>query len=302
MSAETRERVLEAVRQLGYNPKRERRDRIEAATGLLGLLLPNVVTPFYFELLRCMQEVVFARDFDLVLYVSAGHAPELVARRVASSPHLAGMIVVTPRYGEDELLRSLGARMPVVVLDHRAEGSGFPHVTLDNLRAAHRATMYLIGKGHRTIGMITGPMSVQSAADRYRGYRLALEEAGLTYDPDLVVEGDFEQASGYRIVRTWIAEGRPLPGALFCANDLMAAGALLACKEAGIHVPGRVAIMGFDDLPLAAATDPPLTTVAQPLRAMSETAVRLLIRLIQGEELDTQRVVLEGELVERRSV
>lgn len=298
---ETRRRVLEAARELGYELDKARREPAETDRHLLGLLVPNVITPFYCELLRCVQEVVFARQCDLVLYVSQGHAPQAVIERIASARHLAGVIVVTPRHSEDEGLRKLGAELAVVVLDHRAEGSGFPHVTVDNLRAAHRATSYLVKQGHRRIGFISGPLSVQSAMDRLRGYRLALEEAGIGFDPSLVKQGDFEQPTGYDIVSRWIHSERALPDALFCANDLMAAGALQALKEAGVSVPGDLALMGFDDLPIASVTSPPLTTVAQPIHAMCEAAVRQLMRLVQGEEPDVHRVVLDAELVIRRS-
>ena len=149
--------------------------------------------------------------------------------------------------------------------------------------------------------MITGPLKIQSAMDRLRGYRLALEEAGIPFDPELVKEGSFHQNSGYEITREWLQSRLPLPDALFCSNDLMAFGALQALREKGVRVPNDVALVGFDDLPMAETTNPPLTTVAQPIREMSETAVRLLMRLIQGEELDVNRVVLEAHLVIRGS-
>jgi len=298
---ETRRRVMEAVRELNYDTTRVRKDRHAISHPLLGLHLPNIATPFYSELLRCVQEAVFSREFDLVLYVSQGHVPSRVIERIAEARHLSGVLVVTPRYGEDESLKRLGAGLPVVVLDHRAEGSGFPHVTVDNLRGAHRAVSYLIKKGRRRIGTITGPLSVQSAMDRFRGYRLALEEAGVAFDPAWVKEGDFELSTAYDVTRRWIESEKEFPDALFCANDLMAAGALQALREAGMRVPEDVAVVGFDDLPLASQTKPPLTTVAQPIREMAEAAVRLLTRLIQGEELDVNRVVLEAKLVTRES-
>lgn len=298
--AETRKRVLEAAKALNYHHERSRGDRLTDRY-LLGLLLPNAVTPFYCELLRCVQEVAFDRKCDLVLYVSQGHEPRQVIERIATSEHMAGVIVVTPRHSEDEALRRLEAELAVVVMDHRAEGSGFPHITVDNLRAAHRAVSYLIENGRRKIGMLAGPLTVQSAMDRLRGYRLALEEAGIPFQSSFVKHGDFEQATGYETVRRWIASDEPMPDALFCSNDQLAAGALQSLKEAGINVPQDVALMGFDNLPIATETSPPLTTMAQPLREMSETAIRLLLRLIHGEELDIHRVVLDAELIVRDS-
>lgn len=297
---ETRRRVMAAAAELGYEVARSGRDASGGRRHLIGLLIPDVITPFYAELLNCVQGVVFDRGCDLVLYVSQGRSPRQVIQHIASARHLSGVIVVTPRHSEDEELRKLGADQSVVVLDHRAEGSGFPHVTVDNLRAAHRAVTHLVNRGWRKIGILTGPLSVQSAMDRLRGYRLALEEAGIDFDPSLVKKGDFMQDTGYAIVRQWI-DDQPLPDALFCSNDLMAAGALQAFKEAGVDVPGKVAVMGFDDLPIASQTSPPLTTVAQPILEMCEAAVRLLMRLVQGDEPDTHRVVLDADLVIRTS-
>lgn len=298
---ETRRRVLEAARELNYDVGRLRKDRVSLSHPLLALLLPDVTTPFYSQMLHSVHQAVFARGADLVLYVGTGYSPSQVIERVAQARHLSGIIVVTPRHAEDENLKKLGAELSVVVLDHRAEGSGFPHVTVDNLRAAHRAVTHLVERGRRRIGMITGPLHIQSAMDRLRGYRLALEEAGTPFDPDLVKEGNFHQHTGYEITRAWIDSGKPLPDALFCANDLMAIGALQALRERGLCVPDDIALVGFDDLPLAEAVDPPLTTVAQPIQEMAETAVRLVMRLIQGEELDVHRVVLEAHLVVRAS-
>lgn len=298
---ETRRRVLEAARELNYDIARLRKERDTNSHPLLGLLLPDVTTPFYSQVLHSVHEAVFSRGCDLALYVGTGYSPAEVIQRIARARHLSGMIVVTPRHGEDESLKQLGPELSVVVLDHRAEGSGFPHVTVDNLRAAHRAVTHLIERGRRRIGMIAGPLTIQSAMDRLRGYRLALEEAGIAFDPDLVKEGNFLQNTGYEITRSWIESGHPLPDALFCSNDLMAVGALQALREHGLSVPDDIALVGFDNLPLAEGANPPLTSVAQPIQTMSETAVRLLMRLVQGEELDVTRVVLEAHLVVRES-
>lgn len=298
---ETRRRVLEAARELNYNVERLRRDRGSITHPLLGLLLPDASTPFYSQILTSVYEAAFARGCDLVLYVGMSDAPTQVIERVVRASHLSGVIVVTPRHGEDESLKRLGAKLAVVVLDHRAEGSGFPHVTVDNLRAAHRAVTHLVAQGRRRIGMITGPLRIQSAMDRLRGYRLALEEAGIPFDPELVREGNFHENSGYEIAHEWINSSHPPIDALFCSNDLMALGALQALREKSVRIPDDVALVGFDNLPQAASANPPLTTVAQPIREMTETAVRLLLRLIQGEELDVNRVVLEAHLVVRES-
>ena len=231
-----------------------------------------------------------------------GHPYSAVKERILATGLIAGVVVVTPRHGDEKSLLDLGKEVSLVVLDHRASGSSFPHVTVDNLRAGHEATRYLIQKGRRRIAMITGPMDIQSARERLSGYRLALEEANFCPTTrELVRQGWFIHSSGYEQTQALLNRGKPYPDAIFCSNDLMAAGALQALKEAGLRVPEDVAVMGFDDLEMARTTQPPLTTMAQPIQTMGETAIRLLSRLIKGEEPDVRRVVLEAKLVVRQS-
>lgn len=301
VSEEARRRVLDAAAALGYAVPPAGRGRVPGPAGqIVALTVPDVSSPFYCAVLQGVEGEAFANGFDLVLYTTAGRSHENVLDRIVQTKSVGGVIVVTPRHHEDEALREMGTRLPVVVVAHRAEGSGFPHVTVDNLRAAFRATRYLIERGHRRIGFIAGPLSVESARDRLRGYRLALEEAGIGYDPALVLEGDFQQPSGERLVRAWSEQHRQ-PDAWFCSNDLMAAGAIQALHALGRRVPEDVAVMGFDDLVLAELVRPRLTTVRQPIREMGQTAFRMLLRLMRGERLDTERVVLDTELVVRES-
>lgn len=299
VSEETRRKVLAAVEQLGYKPE-ESKPRRHLTNRVIALIVPDVSSPFYCAILRGVEMEAFSQQFDLVLYTTEGRSQVNVAERVAAAKNISGVIVVTPRHGEDRYLREIGAQLPVVVVDHRAEGSGFAHITVDNLRAGFQATSHLIAQGHKRIGFISGPLSIESARDRLRGYRLALDEANIPFDETLVLQGDFEQSTGYRLLKEWIAKN-PQPDAWFCSNDLMAAGAIQALVEHGISVPSNVAVMGFDDLNIAELTHPRLTTMRQPIREMGEIAIRILLRLLDGEELETNRIVLNAELVVRES-
>ena len=299
VSEETRRKVLAAAEQLGYKVE-DARPRRHLTHRVISLIVPDVSSPFYCAILQGVEREAFSQQFDLVLYTTEGRSQVNVVERVASAKNISGVIVVTPRHGEDRYLREIGAQLPVVVVDHRAEGSGFPHVTVDNLRAGFQATSYLIAQGHRRIGFVSGPLNIASARDRLRGYRLALDEANIPFDEQLVLEGDFEQPTGYRLLKEWIA-ANPQPDAWFCSNDLMAAGAIQALVEHGISVPEDVAVMGFDDLSVAQMTQPRLTTMRQPIQEMWTIAIRLLLRLLDGEELDTNRIVLNAELVVRVS-
>lgn len=296
---ELRRRVEEAAHQLGYEPARPR--NVRSTSRMVALLVPNVSSPFYCTVLMGVEQEAFARGYDLVLYTTEGRSQENVVGRIQQASGVAGLVVITPRHGEEEIFARQEGGPPMVVVDHRNSGSRYPHVGVDNLRGAHRAVQYLLSQGYDSVGLITGPLSIQSALDRVRGARLALQEAGLDLDPDLIWEGDFTQPAGYRLVADRLASGKPLPRALFCSNDLMALGALAALHEHGIAVPDEVAVMGYDDLPMAAQAIPPLTTVRQPVAEMGAIAFRMVIRLAAGEQLETERVLLETQLVKRAS-
>lgn len=318
VSASARHRVHEAVAALGLTLEDARlgvRDKLRSIAGgveaeanrLIGLIIPDVSTAFYVEVLKGVEAEAYQRGYALILHTTAGGPPDEALARVLRSSACRGFVLMSPR---GELPRPLAARvasanahapLPLVVVDRHKEGSPFPHIEVDNLKGALDATRFLIERGHRRIALITGPLAIPSALDRLRGYRLALEEAGIGYDPALVTEGTFLKESGYQTVREWLQQDKPLPDAWFCSNDLMAFGALQALREAGLSVPGDVAIVGFDDVPEAASCAPPLTTVAQPMAEMGALAVRLVTSMIEGGEPGVPRVVLETHLVVRQS-
>lgn len=297
VSAETRERVNRAIKSLGYDM---RSSRLAADRRLAALIVPDVTSTFFGEIIAGVERVLFEQECDVVLY-NVGNRPLADIINRISKLDVVGLVTVTPHIGEEEQFGSRDLKVPLVVVDYHNEGSASPHVSVDNLRAGYSATRYLIQKGHRGIGMITGPLYVQSAMERLRGFRLALDEAGIAFEQKWVIEGDFTEAGGFAATQAIVSSGGPLPTAIFCSNDLTAAGALRALKQAGVSVPGDMSIVGFDDLPVARLITPALTTMAQPMREMGEIAARMLLRLISGDRLETDRIILEAKLVVRES-
>lgn len=297
VSAETRERVNRAIKSLGYDM---RSSRLAADRRLAALIVPDVTSTFFGEIIAGVERVLFEQECDVVLY-NVGNRPLADIINRISKLDVVGLVTVTPHIGEEEQFGSRDLKVPLVVVDYHNEGSASPHVSVDNLRAGYSATRYLIQKGHRGIGMITGPLYVQSAMERLRGFRLALDEAGIAFEQKWVIEGDFTEAGGFAATQAIVSSGGPLPTAIFCSNDLTAAGALRALKQAGVSVPGDMSIVGFDDLPVARLITPALTTMAQPMREMGEIAARMLLRLIGGDRLETDRIILEAKLVVRES-
>jgi len=189
---------------------------------------------------------------------------------------------------------------PIVLLG-RLPDVPIPFVDVDNVRAAHGAVSHLIRLGHTRIGMITnGPLHYTASADRLEGYRRALADHGLEYDDALVAFGAFREESGQAAMDRLLALDDP-PTAVFAASDAIALGALVSLRRHGLRVPDDVALVGFDDIPLAAYVNPPLTTVRLPARQLGEEAARLLVALVEGRPVETTQILLETTLIVRES-
>jgi LacI family transcriptional regulator len=190
--------------------------------------------------------------------------------------------------------------LPYVIIDHRRDTGDEPSVTATNRKGVLDAMRHLLALGHRRIGFITGRMDIVCSLDRLQGYRDGLNEVGLNFDPELVREGDFLQPSGFRQAHS-LFEMQDPPTAIVASNDVMALGAMDAAKAAGLRIGKDISIIGFDDIYMASHTYPPLTTIRQPLANMGETALDMLVSLLQGRTLLNHRHELATELIIRES-
>jgi LacI family transcriptional regulator len=211
-----------------------------------------------------------------------------------------GMLLVVPRDYEVIVndLENYGLRY--VIIDHHNGTGTEPSVTATNRKGVLDAMRHLLALGHQRIGFITGRMDVVCSRDRLQGYRDGLTEVGLPFDAELVREGDFLQASGFKHAQSLLQLENP-PTAIVASNDVMALGAMDATKALGLTVGKDISIVGFDDIYMASQAYPPLTTVRQPLAEMGETAVELLVTLLQGQTILTLRRELPTELIVRES-
>jgi LacI family transcriptional regulator len=190
--------------------------------------------------------------------------------------------------------------LPIVVVDHRGTGGSVPSVVTTNCQGTLDGTRYLLGLGHRRIGFITGDLQVPAAVDRLKGYRQALEEAGLLVDDRLIYKGDFRLRSGYSGAKALMELANP-PTAIIASNDDSAIGVMDALRDLGYRIAEDVSVLGFDDIRASAETHPPLTTIRQPLAQMGRTAVELLLCLLEGKTLPVRCVELPTKLVVRGS-
>jgi LacI family transcriptional regulator len=269
VSPATRERVLAAAAALDFVPHSGARSLSTRRTDTIGVILPDLHGEFFSELIRGIDLETRARGLHLLLSHSHGDPHEAQAVLRAMRSRVDAMVVMSPYADEGVLAAALGGRTPVVLLGSGGEIGGHPRFDIDNLGGAYAVTDHLLQSGYHRIAFVAGPAGNIEASQRLAGYRAALAARGEAVEQ--VVQGDFTQASGYEAARRLLAEARP--EAIFAANDMMAIGCLQALREAGLRVPGDVALAGFDDIPIARFVDPPLTTVGVPIAEIGRQAI-----------------------------
>jgi DNA-binding LacI/PurR family transcriptional regulator len=305
VSPEAQAAVDAAVERLGYSPNRAARSLVTRRTGSIALVIPEpdgrvLADPFLSGTLRGTSHALDPTELQLVLLVARpGDHAERIARYLAGG-HVDGAIVASHHSG-DELETSVQtAHLPAVFIGRPNIGAdSLVWVDLDNLAAGRTATERLVAAGRRRVATIAGPLDMAAGRDRLAGWRTALHAAGLA--DDACVPGDFTLDGGAAAMRRLLDE-HPDVDAVFAASDLMAQGALRVLHESGRSVPGDVAVVGFDDLGVAASTDPALTTMRNPVEQMVRTATNVLLDELEGRGRATRPILYPAELVERASV
>jgi DNA-binding LacI/PurR family transcriptional regulator len=305
VGADAKRQVERAIERLGYVPNQAARSLVTRRSQSIGLVIPEPAgrlfeDPFFPRLLRGIGAALSSRDLQLVLLTPQSSGEEARAERYLTAGHVDGALLVS-LHGNDPLPQAVAGRgVPVVVGGRPPRGSQVSYVDVDNVQGARTAVEHLISTGRRTIGTIAGPQDMPAGQDRLAGYNDALETAGIAHDAKLVSDGDFTQQGGAEAARRLLA-ARPTIDAIFAASDLMAAGAIQVLRAAGRGIPEDVAVVGFDDSPSAETTDPPLTSVRQPIEEMGREMVRLLVEQLAGPGSVPRTVILATQLVRRRS-
>jgi len=306
VSGEVRERVWNVIRETGYQPHAAARSLVTRRTQIIGVIIPESVArlfvdPFFPLLLGGITATCNTRGYHLMLSLFNGPAnPEELYRRLVHSGHLDGVVVASARLDDPLVCRLLQDEVPFILVGRHVDDR-VRYVDADNVGGARMAVEHLIRLGHRCIGAITGPLGTPAGADRLIGYRRALEASRIAVQEDLVVEGDYSKGSG----ATGMQQLLPAqPSAVFCASDSMAIGALETIREAGLRVPDDIALVGFDDVPVATAVEPALTTVRQPIEGLGTMAAELLLNLLENPpdgQAPGQRIILPAKLIVRDS-
>jgi LacI family transcriptional regulator len=298
----TREKVMAVIREYNFQPNLAARSLAAGRTNVLGLVIPAGVStlftdPYFPQLIQGVSSACNAQDYSVMLWLAE---PEFERKMINQILHngLADGVIVSSMLIDDPIVHSLHqSKMPFILVG-RHPVLDVNYIDVDNLQGSMEATRYLLLQGHKRVATITGPKNMIGGFDRFQGYCNALKMNKISYQTELVGEGDFSEAGGYSCMLKLL---KAKPDAVFAASDMMAYGAIRAIREAGLRVPEDIAVVGFDDLPTAAHHNPPLTTIRQPIQTMGFKAVETLLDIIQNPTCQTQHILLPTELIVRSS-
>jgi LacI family transcriptional regulator len=299
-----RQRVLEAVQAAGYQPSQLARGLRRVKSNMIGMIIPDITNPFFPAVVRGAEDVAFSNGYRLILCnTDNDHSKELVHLNELRTYLPAGLIVIPSNFSDltaqAESYRRAGTG--VVCIDRLPKNWGGDSVTADNEEGAYNATRCLLELGHTKLATITGPLHLTNAKERLNGFKRAMREAKLYLAPEFVQETTFDKQGGHS--KTLILLRLiPRPTAIFAGNDMIALGALLAIREAGLRCPEEISLVGFDDLDLAETTNPSLSSVSQSGYQLGTTAARILLDRLGGDQGPAKHLVLETFLKLRHSV
>ena len=302
--APLRKRVMEAVETVGYQPSQLARGLRRDKTNVIGMVIPDITNPFFPAVVRGAEDIAFSNGYRLILCnTDNDHSKELVHLKELRTYLPAGLIVIPSNFSDltaqAESYRRAGTG--VVCVDRLPRNWAGDSVTANNEEGALAATRHLIQMGHKKLAMIVGPQHLTNAKDRLNGFKKALRAARIHISGEYIQETTFDKQGGYTKTML-LLRLIPRPTAIFAGNDMMALGALRAIREAGLRCPEDISLMGFDDLDLAEAINPPLSSVSQSGYQLGTTAAHILIERLHGDKSPAKHIILKTTLSLRNSV
>jgi LacI family transcriptional regulator len=305
VNEKTRQKIAAVAKELNYSPNTLARGLVMQKSKTIGLLVSgisreSVKDNFTFEVLCGVNERASTLGYDLILFnTNTMMQREKTYTQLCRERRVDGAIIQGIKKEDPYLKEVVESDIPCVLVDIPVHSNSVGYVTTDNALGAKKAVEHLASLGHKHIGMINGHEDAFVSQERLNGYREALKECGLSFRSEWVVSGDFEEKKAEKAAREFLNRHKEVT-AIFCASDLMALGALKACKELGLHVPKDISIVGYDNIVLASYSSPNLTTVGQEVYQIGYQAADLLIEMLEGKETNTKRY-LDTKLIIRES-
>ncbi|MDR3598670.1 LacI family DNA-binding transcriptional regulator [Clostridium sp.] len=302
VNEDTKKKVLDAIKKLGYRPNIVARSLKTQRTKTIGILLPDISNQLYPEIVRGAEDVSNIYDYNIILCNSdLDIEKEKEYLRVLKEKMVDGVIYMSSSLNSEilELINELDLK--TVLVETKDKEGLLPSVTIDNVRASYDSTKLLIEKGIKEIAFIGTEKDNRNAwGDRYVGYENAMKEAGIEIDSELVYLSSMKVKSGYEGIQKFLKQNKKFKGVV-CASDDIAMGAINALRDNKLSIPEDVSVVGFNDNYAASIFYPKITTISQPTYDMGSVAMRMLIKLLNKKELEEPHYVLEHQLVERES-
>jgi len=300
VSPKTYARVMQAIKELNYQPNAQARGLSLKRSHIVGLIAPDLQGIFYGPIILGIEEVLRNNGFNLIVSRSQPNSKEFSLAKMLKERKADGLIISTPReIGEKAVLALKKDDFPIVLIDGNV-GPAINSVEINSYNGAFAACEHLIKLGHKRIGVISGPLEYKEVQDRIDGYKDALEKHGLPFDKKLLKQGDYLFAGGFQQMEN-LFQLDQLPTAVFAMSDLMAAGAMQSIFRKGLVIPRDMAVVGFDDSEAAKMVFPHLTSVRQPISEMGAVAARKMVAVLKGDEKEVTHIKLETTLVIRES-
>jgi DNA-binding LacI/PurR family transcriptional regulator len=300
----TRVKVQTAIQKLGYQPSAIARSLKTRRTFTIGVITVDLVD-YFFNQVASGAEAEARRMGYRIMLSSTGRDPQYEGEILGllAERHVEGILVVRDSIDLDTDFQEIFLinSIPMVTTGYKQPNIPMSSIDIDNINGGKKATAHLITLGHRRIAMIAGPVKHKSSRDRAEGYRQALQEADIPYDPCLVVYSDNWLSTQGKLGTLELFNRGVDFSAIFVQSDELAMGTYLALRQKNLHIPDDISVVGYDDIPVAEYLDPPLTTIRQPIKSVGIEAVRLLIQQIEKKEVITQDILLQTEIIERES-
>jgi LacI family transcriptional regulator len=305
VSETTRRKVWEVIQNSNFQPNLAARGLAVGRTQVLGLVIPMAVTsvftdPYFPLLIQGISSACNPRGYSIMLWLADPDFEQQMASQILYNNLIDGVIVASAVL-DDPIVAALihDQKVPFIMVGRNLIDAPVNYVDIDNRQGAAQAVEHLLRLGYERVATLTGPQTMVAGVDRFQGYLDGLARFRRPVNPHLVQSGEFSETGGYEAMKALLFHQ---PDAVFVASDMMAVGAMRAIHEARLKIPDDVALIGFDDIPAAAHTNPPLTTVRQPITRLGAVAAEMLIDIIQNPPAAPRRTILPTELVIRQSV
>ncbi|MEW6193553.1 MAG: LacI family DNA-binding transcriptional regulator [Bacteroidota bacterium] len=303
INKETKLKVKQLAEELNYIPNPIARSLKKNRTSVIGVIVPEIKHDFFSSAISGIEEVAYQSGYTIIVSQSnESYEREIINAGAMINQRVAGLIVSISQNTTDghHFQKYIDRKIPLVFFDRVCNEINTCKVIVDDEKSAFDAVQFLIGKGYKKIAHFAGPDALTICKKRLNGYKEALQQNGINISEDFIRSGGLHESDGYNSMN-YLLEKNLIPDAIFAVNDPVAIGAYQRIKEAGLKIPDNIAIVGFSNNKITSLVDPPLTTIEQPSFEMGETSAKMLIKMIESDELNTDTIILDTKLIVRKS-